>query len=51
MDPKLFNLTPKQYITLTNDGYKIKNIDDESESEETEDDDESTSEYEGAQDD
>tara|TARA_Y100001936_G_C16041153_1_gene651641 strand:+ start:713 stop:1492 length:780 start_codon:yes stop_codon:yes gene_type:complete len=50
-DVNLFNLTPKQYITLTNDGYKIKNIDDESESEETEDDDESTSEYEGAQDD
>ena len=50
-DVNLFTLTPQQYILITDDGYKIKNIDDESESEETGDDEESTSEYEGAQDD
>ncbi len=50
-DVNLFTLTPEQYIILTNDGYKIKNIDEESESEESENDEESASEYEGAQDD
>ena len=44
-------MTSEQYIILADDGYKIKNMDDESESEETGDDEESTSEYEGAQDD
>ncbi len=60
-DVNLFTLTPQQYIILTSDGYKIKNIDEESESEESEseesdneeadDDKANTSEYEGAQDD
>ena len=50
-DVNLFTLTPQQYILITDDGYKIKNIDEESESEESGNDEESTSEYEGAQDD
>ena len=50
-DVNLFTLTPQQYILITDDGYKIKNIDEESESEESENDEESASEYEGAQDD
>ena len=50
-DVNLFTLTPQQYILITDDGYKIKNIDEESESEESKNDEESASEYEGAQDD
>lgn len=50
-DVNLFNITPEQYIILTDNGYKIKNIDDESESDDPGNDEESTSEYEGAQDD
>ena len=60
-DVNLFTLNSEQYIIITNNGYKIKNIDEESESGGSENDgsesggsengEESAPEYEGAQDD
>ena len=47
-DVNLFNLTPKQYIILTDDGYEIKSLDETSENDEEEDT-KSESSYEGAE--